>query len=285
MVVLLILMVLICSSLPVIGSLTVRQSLGSMAGRSLYVGGSGPGNFTRIQDAIDASVDGDNVYVYAGSYPEIIRINKSILLYGEGRENTVIGVNSTTLDIVSILAANVVFNGFTVCPGVISDMTGIAALGSGCLVQNNCVEFCDIGIIAGGYQAQVMNNIVKNCSFAVYVQPSSHITVESNNIQCRPWGSGICLYHAEYTRIQRNSIYGGSPGLFVGDSNRCLIKHNDFFNASEATFHDSFLTTWSGNYWNRSSLFPHMIHGTVMSFRYLRWVNIDWLPAKEPNTL
>ena len=29
----------------------------------LYVGGSGPGNYTRIQDAIDASNDGDPNYL------------------------------------------------------------------------------------------------------------------------------------------------------------------------------------------------------------------------------
>jgi parallel beta-helix repeat protein len=59
-------------------------------GKTLYVGGSGPGNYTKIQDAINDAVDGDTVYVYddSSSYYEGIKINKSINLIGENRDNT-----------------------------------------------------------------------------------------------------------------------------------------------------------------------------------------------------
>ena len=35
---------------------------------TLYVGGSGEGNYTKIQDAIDDASDGDIVFVYNGTY-------------------------------------------------------------------------------------------------------------------------------------------------------------------------------------------------------------------------
>ena len=38
-------------------------------GNTLYVGGSGPGNFSHIQDAIDAASPGDTVFVYDDSSP------------------------------------------------------------------------------------------------------------------------------------------------------------------------------------------------------------------------
>ena len=49
---------------------------------TLYVGGSGPGNYTKIQDAIDNASDGDTVFVYDDSSPynEHLLIKKSILL-------------------------------------------------------------------------------------------------------------------------------------------------------------------------------------------------------------
>ena len=57
----------------------------------LYVGGSGPGNYTRIQDAINDSVDGDTVFVYSGTYPTSwITIEKAIHLLGENRETTIV---------------------------------------------------------------------------------------------------------------------------------------------------------------------------------------------------
>jgi hypothetical protein len=62
-------------------------------GKTLYVGGSGPGNYTKIQDAIDDASDGDTVFVYDDSSPyyKNMVIDKKINLTGEHRETTVIG--------------------------------------------------------------------------------------------------------------------------------------------------------------------------------------------------
>ena len=61
-------------------------------GLTLYVGGSGPDNYTSIQDAINDASDGDTVYVYDDSSPyyEHIVINKKINLKGENRDTTTI---------------------------------------------------------------------------------------------------------------------------------------------------------------------------------------------------
>ena len=57
-------------------------------GNTLYVGGSGPGNYTKIQDAIDNASDGDTVFVYNGTYYENVVINKSIDLIDIGTKLT-----------------------------------------------------------------------------------------------------------------------------------------------------------------------------------------------------
>jgi len=41
-----------------------KSSTLSFDGNTLYVGGSGPNNYTRIQDAIDYASDWDTVFVY-----------------------------------------------------------------------------------------------------------------------------------------------------------------------------------------------------------------------------
>ena len=58
----------------------------SSRGNWLYVGGSGPGNYTRIQDAINASSDGDTVFVLNRIYYEI---------YKSGQINYSLGENQT----------------------------------------------------------------------------------------------------------------------------------------------------------------------------------------------
>jgi len=52
-------------------------------GRTLYVGGSGPNNYTKIQDAINNASDGDTIIVYPGIYKESIIINKNLSLLGK----------------------------------------------------------------------------------------------------------------------------------------------------------------------------------------------------------
>ena len=52
-------------------------------GKTLYVGGTGPNNYTKIQDAINNASDGDTIIVYPGIYKESIIINKNLSLLGK----------------------------------------------------------------------------------------------------------------------------------------------------------------------------------------------------------
>jgi parallel beta-helix repeat protein len=86
-------MLLIGTVLPVSGiEMVERTPISTSLGDTLYVGGSGPGNYSTIQEAIDNASDGDTVFVYDDSSPynESIDVNKSIKLIGENRETTII---------------------------------------------------------------------------------------------------------------------------------------------------------------------------------------------------
>jgi nitrous oxidase accessory protein NosD len=82
----------------------------------LYVGGSGPGNYTKIQDAINASSDGDTLFVYSGTYHEHIIIQHAISLIGEDKDNTII-VGNETVRVVNVTADYVNITGFTIQGG------------------------------------------------------------------------------------------------------------------------------------------------------------------------
>jgi parallel beta-helix repeat protein len=92
----------------------VKQStIVSLDGNTLYVGGSGPGNYTRIQDAVDNTSDGDTVFVYNGTYQERVTIEKAIKLLGEEKNTTIIDGRYSEGIIILIKSSNVTVHEFT----------------------------------------------------------------------------------------------------------------------------------------------------------------------------
>ena len=102
---------------PTIATDNIKKSYNPISsGNTLYVGGSGEGNYTNIQDAIDNASDGDTVFVYDESSPynERLKIKKSINLIGENRETTIIDGGGTNSSVVQVLIDWVNISGFTI---------------------------------------------------------------------------------------------------------------------------------------------------------------------------
>jgi len=103
-----------------IGASTVSAINGNQSTRPkpidrgwLYVGGSGPGNYTTIQSAINAASSGDTVFVYHGSYNEKeIVIDKQITLIGENKTNTTLYGSGSYWHILWVKASSVKITGF-----------------------------------------------------------------------------------------------------------------------------------------------------------------------------
>jgi hypothetical protein len=55
--------------IPAVAQDTEKPSEPTSRGSWLYVGGSGPGNYSKIQDAVDNTSDGDTVFVYDDASP------------------------------------------------------------------------------------------------------------------------------------------------------------------------------------------------------------------------
>ncbi|UCD13579.1 MAG: right-handed parallel beta-helix repeat-containing protein, partial [Thermoplasmatales archaeon] len=139
-----------------------RTSILSFDGKTLYVGGSGPGNYSTIQDAIDDATDGDTVFVFDNSSPyyEHVIVNKSINLIGENRDTTVIDGNR---------------NGTAV--QITADWIGL----SGFTIQNTSGGFpggFQCGINLGSNYNIITGNIISNCRFF----PIRLLNSNSNNI-------------------------------------------------------------------------------------------------------
>jgi parallel beta-helix repeat protein len=82
------------------------------ASTTKFVGGSGLGNFSTIQEAINAANPGDTIRVYDGTYYENLILNKSVSIIGNGSGNTIIDGGGSG-DVINITAGHVTVDGFT----------------------------------------------------------------------------------------------------------------------------------------------------------------------------
>ena len=177
-----------------------EKSLPTSRGNWLYVGGSGPGNYTKIQDAIDNASDGDTVFVYGKSspYQDSIRINKSILLKGENPETTVIkGIES--VNTIDIQTNNVCLTGFTIENGYYA-VTNNNVIISNCTVFNNIFDGNYAGVrFEYSFNLTITDNYFFENHFALVIRNSHNVIVSLNTINLNVEGN-------EYVTISLNSI-------------------------------------------------------------------------------
>lgn len=171
----------------------------SFNSKILYVGGSGPGNYTLIQSAIDAADSGDTIFVYDDSSPyyENIVIQKSIELIGEARETTfILGNEISDGVIVNISADDVSISGFTIQPQLDKPV--------GIIVNKNYVypDYWNIDVIQNIF---IFNNIIKNTGKGIFAIRLTNGNIYGNIIEnCD--GSGIVFFISSNNTIENNVI-------------------------------------------------------------------------------
>jgi len=159
-------------------------------GDILYVGGSGPGNYTSIQDAIDSATSGDTIYVYSGTYYEQITIDKTIILQGENKQTTIIhGVPPSQWRTLGITenADNSRVSDFSIRPLTTSSNQrsgrAIDIESDNCFISNIIV--LDAGWSDGIYVLEVNGCSIENCYLAGYEYTDSYMLYYSIDVTIR----------------------------------------------------------------------------------------------------
>ena len=178
-------------------------------GNWLYVGGSGSGNYSTIQEAINDSSDGDTIYVFGGTYHEAITINvMNLNIIGEGRDVTNIDVNWTDTA-VTIEKSFVTLRGFTILGTeygiyVRKDLFEIT-------ISDNNISRNDYGVEVEhdceNYQIVLENNIFSSNDCGIYLVSWSKIPL---NI------------------IRNNTFINNDDGIIVGGNEINKIMNNVF---------------------------------------------------------
>lgn len=245
-------------------------------GNTLYVGGSGPGNFSLIQDAIDNASIGDTIFVYPGTYDEHIIIEKSINLVGQNKKDTIIDAHG--YDAVLITANSVKIEGFTIeygGSGVIlfyctdskidnnrirfNDHHGVYAISSTIIqisentISNNVIDGINFEMSMMGTIAE--NAITDNGNYGLYlIGNSTNNEIFKNKILRNQNGIGIssqCSTNGITENIiKKNS--GKGVNIFQDCDNNWFLR-NDFIKNGQSAY-DCSSNIWDdgvkGNHWD-----------------------------------
>jgi parallel beta-helix repeat protein len=255
-------------------------------GTVLYVGGGGPGNFSTIQEAVDAANDGDTVYVFddASPYNEHVMVWKQIQVMGEDKETTVIDGNNTG-NVVTIAADFIEISGFTITNGIngiYSDAHSNVTVSGNIVTVNSDVGIhfygsSDHNVVSGN---EVSNNALTGIYFSSF---SEYNLISENLIKNNLNGTSLAAY-AE-GEILGNSFEDNTGYALIFNlwcNNNDIHQNNFIGNSKDVVFFLSSLNRWSFNYWGRPRLFPKPIFGLM---GIIPWVNFDWRPLLTPHEL
>jgi len=242
------------SVIPSTGKTDVKQvTMPTTSGNILYVGGNGTGNYTKIQDAINDSINGDTVFVYDDSSPyfENIKIRKSINLIGENRNTTIIDGNYSGYTI-NILENYVVIKGFTIIHGNSSGISlwisvdctitdniitsnnhsSIFLSGSSNNITDNNISNNEYSILIFGTRNNISGNNISNSDYGICLGSSSNNIISCNNIISNNH-YGICLFHSDNNTITGNNISNNEEGIRLDESRNNTFIGNNISNNDE----------------------------------------------------
>jgi len=287
------------------GELSTSTLLRYNTNQILYVGGSGPHNYSRIQDAVDNASLGDTIFVYANSSPyyENILIEKEdIQLIGENKYSTIIDGNDLS-DVIQIKSDHVTINGFTVQHSglieypeynagihlfypsdhnsiteniIINNWNGICLQASkNNTISNNIINNNAKGLLifADSVYNNISRNLVENNEYGFFFGFTVYNIIIENNIENNS-EFGLYLYFFRLQTLQRNNFINNTRHVYFIERFRFAFDKNYFIK--------NYWDTWIG-------VGPKILKGEMFTEwvgqKLIPWINFDWIPARKPYTI
>ena len=202
---------------------------------TVYVGGSGPGNYTLIQAALDNVTAGGTVYVFPGTYHERIVINKPIHLIGNEKTNTIIDGDNEEY-VVTLGAGYSTLSGFTIIhSGRTFPKAGVYVKSDKNIVSGNILTGNYYGMRLESTQRNTIsgNEIIHNLRCGVYFSRASNNILTGNIVSNHSFnGFGLYEFSNNNTLLENILSQNNFSGINIRDSignrvvdNRILGDH------------------------------------------------------------
>jgi len=204
--------------------------LSNTAAGTVFVDGEGAGDFTKIQDAINASEVGDVIVVLNGTYSENLVVDRSIVLKGEN--DPVINGSGSAIPLIEIVSDGVVLEGFTVsgCIDEGFDSGAVLVQADGCKILNNTI-CCSSGNglnLLDSENHLVSGNIAHDNGYRGICLLRSNFSQLLGNQAFANRKCGIMLLGCKYDALTANRVYeNGEVGINVVNSTTSEINLNE----------------------------------------------------------
>jgi parallel beta-helix repeat protein len=212
----------------------------------IFVGGTGEGNYTSIQNAINNSEKGDVIYVYKGIYNENIRLYKKLTLIGENKNSTVL-TNNGKSDIIYISTNNCILKGFSIINNSNSSFSAINIESNYNIISDNIIANNKGWGVYLYYSLgnNISNNNFINDSINIVGDKNSWISqnIKNNKVNKKPLyyfknisnlyfyneSGQIILANCSNIKISNLSIDYADQAIVIGFSRNCTIENNNLF--------------------------------------------------------
>ena len=197
-------------------------------GTTLYVGGSGPGNYTTIRSAINDANTGDTIFVFNGTYYENVTLNKSINLMGKDKKNTIIDGGGIEDFVVYISAHWVNVSRFTIRNSGTNGGKGIRISSKSNTISQNILTNNGDGIYVASSNNMITENIIKNNSnFGISLSSSNNIISKNNIYNNNESYGGIWIWKdCNNNVISENFISENNDAISIWVSSNNTITGN-----------------------------------------------------------
>ncbi len=199
----------------------------------LYVGGSGPNNYTSIQAAVNAANNGDTIIVLPGVYNENVSIDKKIEIMG--RNATLVG-SFNIFSSAKIRGFEIKGENYSIkCKGndafiegnSIHSYYGIVIENASCVRINENDFECRYGVyMKNSPYAKFNDNTFHNNWYGIWAEKCDFMEITNNNFSSNRWYT-LWLEGSNGSIVENNSFYKNWYSIFLYHSNDCIIEKNE----------------------------------------------------------
>jgi parallel beta-helix repeat protein len=212
-----------------------KSSPPSKSNGSIFIVRTGQG-FSKIQDAINSSISGDTIRVYAGIYYEKIIINKKLNLIGNGSSYSTIDSNSWKYqEVIRIGADNCSIKGFN----ILGNGTGILSLSNGNIIEDcKCSDTGDYGLFLSESDHNIISNFSSDSNLYGMTLADSHYNRISNvNLSASTSGPGIAIWGSTNNIVVNSTFQNNNwVGLAISSSQNKIMNNRVIDNKKEQIF-------------------------------------------------